>query len=184
MTVEDAPVDQLADLAAEVKRINTLNGWHDVNIKVGMFLDRVSEEMNVSAAQFQAMRAIAIEHFGPRTFGDDIALLHSEVSEMLEEYRSIGLKSLVEWKTPQGDVEVVELGSPRDLARRRAAERQREAGMPFDKGKPLGVASEAADVLIRLLDTCGRYNINLLEETTRKLAYNEMRGWKHGGKAM
>lgn len=48
--------------------------------------------------------------------------------------------------------------------------------------KPEGVKSEMADVFIRLLDTCGRYNIDLVAEFTRKMAYNETRGYKHGGK--
>jgi hypothetical protein len=37
-------------------------------------------------------------------------------------------------------------------------------------------------VLVRLLDTCARYDINLGREFTRKLEYNATRGHRHGGK--
>jgi NTP pyrophosphatase (non-canonical NTP hydrolase) len=83
-----------------------------------------------------------------RSFGDDIALLHTEVSEMFEAFRKGGLADLTE---------------------------------PFSP-KPEGVGSEAADVLIRLLDTCKRAGIELEWEYERKMAYNRTRPHKHGGK--
>lgn len=84
-----------------------------------------------------------------RTFGDDIALLHSEVSEMLEAYRTHGIEA---WRS--------------------------------DNGKPEGIGSEAADVLIRLLDTCHEYGIDLGAELESKLAYNQQRSFRHGGKRL
>jgi NTP pyrophosphatase (non-canonical NTP hydrolase) len=51
-----------------------------------------------------------------------------------------------------------------------------------ENGKPEGFGSECADVLIRLLDTCQRYNVNLHAEFERKLAHNATRGHRHGGK--
>lgn len=90
-----------------------------------------------------------------RTVGDDLALLHSEVSEMLEAYRDGGLAD--------------QTGSP-----------SQPGGLP----KPEGFGSEAADVLVRLLDTCQRRGIDLAGEFERKLAYNETRGNRHGGKIL
>ncbi len=44
------------------------------------------------------------------------------------------------------------------------------------------VAEELADVLIRLLDTAERHNIDLVGETIKKLKRNAERGYRHGGK--
>jgi NTP pyrophosphatase (non-canonical NTP hydrolase) len=82
-----------------------------------------------------------------RTMGDDIALLHSEVSEMFEAYRNRGVEKYTD-----------------------------------ENGKPDDFGSECADVYIRLLDTCYRYNINLDDEYDRKIDYNKTRGYRHGGK--
>lgn len=92
-----------------------------------------------------------------RTFGEMIALLHSEVSEALEEYRDHGLE---------------------DATKGEAVQTANGMIVP----KPIGVGSELADVLVRLLDTCERTGIDLEDEFERKLQYNATRGYKHGGK--
>lgn len=94
-----------------------------------------------------------------RTFGDDIALMHSEVSEALEAFRQWGIVDV----TPTMMIDGSNLKS-----------------MP----KPEGVGSEFADVLVRLLDSCQRYGIDLEKEFHRKIAYNKTRGYHHGGKTL
>ena len=83
------------------------------------------------------------------SFGEAMALLHSEVSEALEAYRSHGTEDF----TREG-------------------------------GKPEGVGSEFADVLIRLLDDCDMFGIDLEAEYERKIAFNRTRPYRHGGKAL
>lgn len=96
-----------------------------------------------------------------RTFGDDVALLHSEASEMFEAFRDDGLDDVTQrdckyCSDPYSDYEHI--------------------------CKPQGVGSEAADVLVRLLDTCERYDIDIEAELERKIAYNATRGYRHGNK--
>jgi NTP pyrophosphatase (non-canonical NTP hydrolase) len=91
----------------------------------------------------------------PGTFGDRMALLHSEVSEAVEAYRRWGLDDAT--------------GEP-----------TQDRPLP----KPEGVASEFADVLIRLLTECERFGVDLATETVRKMNYNRTRPHRHGGKLL
>lgn len=50
------------------------------------------------------------------------------------------------------------------------------------KGKPLGLVSELADVVIRVADLCGALGVNLADVIERKAAYNATRAYRHGGK--
>jgi len=90
-------------------------------------------------------------HDETRTFGELIALCHSELSEALEDYRN---------------------------------------NMPIDnwyrdeKGRITGVPSELADVIIRVMDMCGLYKIDLEEILKAKHEYNKTRPYKHGGKVI
>jgi NTP pyrophosphatase (non-canonical NTP hydrolase) len=52
------------------------------------------------------------------------------------------------------------------------------------QGKPQGIASEFADILIRIGHYSHILGIPLDAEIDRKLKYNMHRGYRHGGKAI
>lgn len=49
-------------------------------------------------------------------------------------------------------------------------------------GKPEGIPIELADCVIRILSFAGKHNINLQQAILDKMAYNETREHRHGGK--
>ncbi len=95
-----------------------------------------------------------------RTFGDECALLHSEVSEALEAYRDWKFDRMEKF---EGEIQPV--------------------GLSYTKwAKPEGVPSEFADILIRLLHYSHVHGIDLFGEYRAKMDYNETRAWRHGGR--
>lgn len=48
--------------------------------------------------------------------------------------------------------------------------------------KPEGIPIELADCIIRILDYCGRANIDIGTAVDTKIEYNKTRQYKHGGK--
>lgn len=108
----------------------------------------------------------------PVSLLEAMALLHGEVSEAVEAWRRWGLADA----TPDHYDRLHGLcvhGHPRDTC-------SIHNSMP--PPKPEGVGSEFADVLIRLLDDCDRFSVDLAAEFKRKMTYNWTRPFRHGGK--
>ena len=104
-----------------------------------------------------------------RNMGEQIALMHSELSEALEAYRND--EPELWYRTTDHDVKSeVGGGSSGPL---------NTDGTP---AKPEGIASEFADVIIRIFDTCDNQNIPLIEALFNKYQYNLTRPYRHGGK--
>lgn len=101
-----------------------------------------------------------------RTFGDRVALMHSELSEALEEFRN-------------GHA-VTEVYYIHDKACGEAPIFEECVCTP----KPEGVPIELADCVIRILDFCGAENIDLGDAIWEKMIYNQTRPHRHGGKAL
>ena len=51
-----------------------------------------------------------------------------------------------------------------------------------ENGKPCGIPSEFADVIIRICDFCGAHDIDLDSIVNEKMEYNKNREYKHGKK--
>ena len=95
----------------------------------------------------------AVEHFGVDV-PEKLMLIVSEVSEAMEVYR----KST-------------------DLEAGAVTLEQARAGV-----KPEGMGSELADVVIRTIELAYSLNIDVGKAIEVKMAYNETRSYKHGGK--
>ena len=52
----------------------------------------------------------------------------------------------------------------------------------YKDNKPEGVPIELADCIIRILDTCGAYDIDIKEALRIKMEYNKNREYRHGNK--
>ena len=112
-------------------------------------------DLNALAAH---AHAIAIAHGwydGPkRGLPELIALMHSELSEALEAYRN---HEPLDWQ-PSGN------------------------GAIAIHGAPQSVGIELADCIIRILDACAYLGIDIQAAIDAKMAYNETRPYRHGGK--
>lgn len=84
-----------------------------------------------------------------RNIGELLALMHSEISEALEEWRN--------------NKQLTDIYYEEDR-------------------KPAGFAVEMADLIIRVVDTCERYDIPLVQAIEQKMEYNKTRPYRHGNK--
>lgn len=142
--------------------------------------DRMSEVQGILGRLAEEIHATAIEHgwWGDltdyvgrevestalpveRNFGEVIALIHSEASEALEAYRDGMPINRNKYECPKCGLN--------------------ESGVPHTMVlKPVGVPSEMADIIIRVLDACAAYGIDIDQAVREKMTYNKTRPFKHG----
>jgi NTP pyrophosphatase (non-canonical NTP hydrolase) len=115
-------------------------------------------------------------HEPQRSFGELIALCHSELSEALEEYRN--------GREPTDCYYVCNKCEKGPCALNSEHGADEYDCTPTPSEKPEGIPAELADVVIRIADMCGLYGIDLEEAIREKMEYNKSRPMRHGGKVL
>ena len=118
----------------------------------------------------------AVEHgwWNPApSFGEVVALCHSELSEALEEHRAdrpmVYADQIVEASELDDGLEMQRTTDLRQFS-------------PDDK--PEGIAVEMADCLIRILDWAAHEGVDMDAVVRAKMDYNKTRPYRHGGKRL
>ncbi len=117
-------------------------------------------------------------HDKPVAFGDCITNIHAELSEAWEEYRhGKALNKTYYTCKLDGTNEDSECTDDVHECYFRTGDED-----ICEKAKPEGIPSELADVIIRVLDACHMYEIDIDKIIAEKMDYNKTRSYKHGGK--
>lgn len=104
-----------------------------------------------------------------RSFGELIALCHSELSEALEEY---------------GNGKEFTEGYYSCKASPNIARTCNGQCKKCPSAKLEGIPSELADCVIRIMDMCEHYDIDLEAAILEKREHNKSRPYRHGGKVI
>lgn len=170
-TITDALEDRHVFIEPGLVVVDEVNTDQSYRCRVGSFRRTESTEREVMSKSLTQLRDECYHnskdhgfHDSPKSVGDDIALMHSELSEALEDYRSGHSPMEVWYETKEGDVETI------------------PPLVNHQYFKPCGIPSELADVIIRVLDFSGKYNIDIESAVLEKMEYNKTRPYKHGKK--
>lgn len=90
-----------------------------------------------------------------RTVGDDVALMHSELSELLDDFRSGRGLTEVYYEAQANLIE-----------------------------KPCGIPIELADLFIRGMNFAAQHEIDLEAALDEKIEFNATRPFRHGGRRL
>ena len=120
--------------------------------------------LNVLAKQFNEF--VVKTGFDGADFPLRIALIHSEISEAFQAFRYDKLSRLSE-----SEKNVLK-GWVNDS----------DFKYEFEVQVKDTMEDEIADSIIRLLDLCGNLDIDIEYHIEQKMRYNELRGFKYGGK--
>ena len=101
----------------------------------------------------------------PFNVAEKLALIHSEISEVLEEFRDGAEPASIRYECELGKAECPD-----------------KACRLCEQGIPAGIPIELADVVIRVFDLAGYYGIDLGRAIVQKMLYNQHRPIRHGKK--
>lgn len=132
--------------------------------------------MTIAEMQKEAHRHAVEKGFWEGKNGVDhipeaIALMHSELSEALEEFRKMHLDPTHVYLAKDGERVGLNVPLTEDLL-----------SLAEEGFKPEGLVIEWADTVIRIFDNCEKLGLNLETAIKIKMAYNKTRPYKHGGK--
>lgn len=154
-------------------QLQAMDENHTISVSVGQVLNTI-EKVAGDVAVREVITGLVLDchrvavekgwHATDRGLPEEIALMHSELSEALEEWRDGMDPTKVYYRQKNGNK--TEYAFDAD-------------GNP---NKTEGVAAEYADVLIRIFDSCGKRQIPLGEALLHKMEYNGTRSYRHGGK--
>lgn len=116
-----------------------------------------------------------------RQFPEEIALIHSEASEALEDYRDGRKMNDHIYSVRHDENPAFEPEKPRSFAGLRNYDAFVKVGVI---AKPCGIPSELADIVIRVADIAGNPDrpVELGRAVSEKVRYNRTRPARHGGK--
>lgn len=127
-------------------------------------------------------------HEEVRTVGEDVALFHSESSEVLEDHRNHHAPAEIYYETGELDEDTLRkidrvLSGANIEASGDLLQKIRTCTMK-DVAKPCGIPIELADIMIRVAHFAKKHNIDLVKAIQMKADYNRTRPHRHGGKAL
>jgi hypothetical protein len=105
-----------------------------------------------------------------------LALVHSEVSEALEDYRTGGTRLDLMFMSRDPETGKLKRITPTEATEEAYADPD---GAPL---KPVGFGIELADAIIRIMDLAEWMDIDLAHHIQVKMNYNQSRPMRHGGK--
>jgi hypothetical protein len=125
--------------------------------------------------------------FVGQTLPEFVALVHSELSEALEEHRDHRSPQDVWYSVHSPAVERAirdALGLQDDQPLPKGCNPRIPCSKGTQGAKPEGIPSELADVVIRVAHYAGANGIDLSAAIEEKAAYNATRSFRHGGRSL